>query len=222
MPSLTIPDSAYPSIKWLLQLTEEDFQSLLTGLSDAKPALSQKNFTRHVIDKAGALEGDNIDSLMSELFSMDYIRDDLEMNGREFCDLLAKDFDFTRAGLDSGKAPVFVERLSKILTATSGLRLTTKALEVLMEEEHVFYSARILTDVRPIFTDDVKKVEAAIIVHNLRIHFGKDNAHKNFYVALDTIDIAKLREVLDRAEAKASVLQGLLQGLPVSYIDPND
>ena len=109
-----------------------------------------------------------------------------------------------------------------IFTVASGLRLTSKALEVLTEEEHVFYSARIITDIRPIFSEDATTITASVVVHNLRIHFGKDSAHKNFYVALDTSDIAKLRDVLDRADAKSVALQGLLKKFSVSYIDPEE
>ncbi len=71
----------------------------------------------------------------------------------------------------------------------------------------------------PVFNEKGDSVDAAVIVHNLRIHFGEDSDHKDFYVALDTSDIQSLRDVLDRADAKAKCLQGLLKTSGVSYLN---
>jgi hypothetical protein len=93
---------------------------------------------------------------------------------------------------------------------------------VLTEEERIFYSARILTDIRPIFNEAGNLIEAAVIVHNLKIHFGENGDETDFYVALDTSDIQALREVLDRADEKAKQLQSLLQRSQISYLDAEE
>ena len=113
-------------------------------------------------------------------------------------------------------------RLSKIFDLRKALSITTKAMDVLTDEERIFYSAKILTDVRPIFNEEGNSIDAAIIVHNLKIHFGQDQDHKDFYVALDTSDIEVLRDVLDRADEKAKCLQSLLERAKVSYLDAGE
>jgi hypothetical protein len=97
-----------------------------------------------------------------------------------------------------------------------------KAMGVAADQDHIFLHARILTDIRPVFNNKGDSVDAAVIVHNLRIHYGQDSDHRDFYVALDTNDIQSLREALDRADTKAKCLQGLLKTSGVSYLDAEE
>jgi hypothetical protein len=110
-------------------------------------------------------------------------------------------------------------RLARLLGIKASLRITSKALDVLTDADRIFYSAKILTDIRPVFDDEGKEIEAAVIIHNLRIHFGQDDDHRDFFVALDTNDIKELRAVLDRANKKAESLQKLLSNAKISYLD---
>ena len=113
-------------------------------------------------------------------------------------------------------------RLAKIFELRRSLSVTTKALDVLTSHDRVFYTARILTDLRPVFDESGDLIEAAVIVHNLRIHYGQDDDHRDFYVALDTRDIQSLRDVLDRADKKARSLEELLRLSGVSYLDADE
>jgi hypothetical protein len=97
-----------------------------------------------------------------------------------------------------------------------------KAMDVVLDHSHVFFHAKILTDIRPVFNTKGDSIDAAVIVHNLRIHYEEDSDHKDFYVALDTSDIQELREVLDRADTKAKCLQGLVKKSGVSYLDAEE
>jgi hypothetical protein len=73
-----------------------------------------------------------------------------------------------------------------------------------------------------VFDEKGETVDAAVIVHNLRIHYGQDSEHKDFYVSLDTSDIADIREALDRADAKAKSLEGILKRSGVSFLDADE
>ena len=97
-----------------------------------------------------------------------------------------------------------------------------KAAGVALDQDHLFYHARILTDVRPVFDEKGDTVSAAVIIHNLRIHYGENSDHKDFYVALDTGDIQLLREALDRADKKAKRLQELLNASGIVYLDDEE
>jgi hypothetical protein len=112
--------------------------------------------------------------------------------------------------------------LTKIFELRRSLSVTTKALDVLTSQDRVFYSARILTDLRPVFNESGDAIEAAVIIHNLCIHYGHDDDHWDFYVALDTSDIQSLRDVLDRADKKAGSVEELLRRSGVSYLDVDE
>jgi hypothetical protein len=78
------------------------------------------------------------------------------------------------------------------------------------EYENVYYKSRTITDIRPVFSTEIDSVEAALIIHTLRIHYHIGAAHKDFYVALDTNDLQQLIDVLERAKVKAEKLKAML------------
>jgi len=59
----------------------------------------------------------------------------------------------------------------------------------------------------------------ALIVHTLKLEYKQGNEEKDFYIALDTNDVKKLREQLDRAEQKAESIKLMLNQAQVSYLD---
>lgn len=113
----------------------------------------------------------------------------------------------------------FKQRLTSLLNLDS-LKLIAKAHDVMLEQRHAFHEARILTDIRPVFSENVEaSPQAAVIVHTLKIEYMKDGDYKEFFVALDAKDIPKLIDVLKRAERKGESLKAVLASANVTYID---
>jgi len=87
----------------------------------------------------------------------------------------------------------------------------------MLEHEHVWHSARVLTDLRPVFGADPKQAPAAaVIIHNLKIAHQAGREIREFFVALDNQDLRKLQEVLERAVKKEASLSSVAEkaGLP--------
>jgi len=228
MSLITIPKSAYAAIQHLIHFSAHDFDAFLDALSKAEPSLNQYNFWKHVAKHVNRVDQAVIESILHEIFQMDDARLDAARDGLgldEFAESVAeaaasaksKEFPFEKED-----RKILKDRLVRIFEGRKGLKITMKALGVLVDQDHAFYHARILTDIRPVFNDKGDSVDAAVVVHNLRIHYGENSDHKDFYVALDASDIQSLREVLDRADAKAKCLQGLLKTSGVSYLDAEE
>jgi hypothetical protein len=228
MSPINIPKSAYAAIQHLIRFSAPDFDAFLDALSKAEPSLDQDNFWKHVAKHVNRVDQAAIESILHQIFQMDDARVDAARDGlglNEFAEAVAeaaassksKEFPF-----EEGDRKILKDRLVRIFEGRKGLKITMKAMGVLLDQDHVFYHARILTDIRPVFNDKGDSVDAAVIVHNLRIHYGENSDHKDFYVALDTNDIQSLREVLDRADAKAKCLLGLLKTSGVSYLDAEE
>lgn len=218
-----IPESAYAAIQHLVQLDERDFGVLLDALARAEPSLDKEKFWTHVAKHASKVDEPVVESVVNEIFELDDVRNDREIH--EFADLIAEaaleanseKFPFAKKDLE-----ILKDRLLKIFDGRKGLEITMKGMGVLVEQDHIFIDPRIVTDVRPIFNTKGDSVDAAVIVHNLRIHYAVNSEHKDFYVALDTGDVQLLREALDRADQKAKCLQGLLKSSGVSYLDAEE
>lgn len=222
MPEITIPKSSYPAIQSLAHLSSEDFKTFLRALERAKPAAAPDLFWKHVAEHAPAISTSTIKMIVNELFSMNYSVDYLDISTEEFAKSVA-DAAFAEESdeltINEADRDILKDRLTKLFELKTSLGLTAKALDISTDAQHLFYTAKVLTDIRPIFDEEGKVIEAAVIVHNLMIHYGDAGDHKNFFVHLDTNDVKELRAVLDRADEKAKALRSLLQRSEVSYLD---
>ncbi len=223
MASVDIPKSAYPAIQKLVGLSQTHFDTLLEALSRATPALGRSNFWSHVASLVPQIEEAAVKTIVNEVIEMAEGMDILDMGIDDFATAITESAVAAKElRLSKADEQLLKERLSKLFAGRKGLSITLKAMGVMVDQDRIFYNARILTDVRPVFDEKGETVDAAVIVHNLRIHYGQDGDHKDFYVSLDTGDIAELREVLDRADTKAKSLEAILRRSGVSFLDANE
>jgi hypothetical protein len=113
--------------------------------------------------------------------------------------------------------PANKEKLkSRILVLLKDKKIlyAAKANDLITESGNVFLTSRVITDIRPIFDFDLEKSpEVGIIMHNLHIHYQDASyaPHKDFYIALTSIDIQMLMDTLIRAEKKEENLKVILK-----------
>lgn len=115
------------------------------------------------------------------------------------------------------------ERFGHLLTEVlqlDTLQVTAKAAAVSTRQEHVFQDASIMTDIRPVFGDDPTEEPAgAVLLHTLSLdHFTEGHTH-TFNVALDADDLARLKAVVDRAEAKARSVARIVAAAGLSLFE---
>lgn len=122
------------------------------------------------------------------------------------------------------------ERLKSYLTelfSIEALVITTKAVNLHIENEHTFINARVLTDVRSVFEGPSSEIQpetpvGAFILHTLKISYYQNGQSKDFYVALDTDDVSTLQDSLKRAGSKARGLESLLSAAGVHNLDTEE
>lgn len=123
--------------------------------------------------------------------------------------------------LSSSAEQQFRERLTRLLDIES-MNVAAKAFSLYGEHANIFCDARILTDMRPVFGENVSDGPAAYIVsHTLKIAYhGTVGRIEELYVGLASEDLVELRIVIDRAEAKAKSLRKALEGTGIKFLDP--
>lgn len=220
MPDITIPEAAFPAIQKLAHLSAENFGAFLNALERAKPAATPSLFSEHVAEHAPQISSSTIKTIVNELFSMNYAFEDMDPS--EIAQAIAEaafEEESEEFPINEADRDILKDRLAKLFALKASLGLTSKAVGLLTDAANLFYAARILTDVRPIFNEEGNVVEATVLLHNLVLHYGENGQHKDFFVTLDTNDVKALREILDRADNKAKALKSLLKRSDVSYLD---
>jgi hypothetical protein len=102
----------------------------------------------------------------------------------------------------------FQSTLAALLSAKM-FGLATKIIDLRTEDEHVFCHARIITDLRPVFSQNIEDgPQGMIIVNLLKVAYHDSSSeHSELMVSLTADDLQTLRKIIDRAEAKARSLK---------------
>lgn len=200
-------------IEQLLEVTRSSPPTLLIEdmLSEAT-----KNYS---IDDEYALE---ILSSILSLYSLQTNNDlSSEQIVQQVSDGLQNDLDDNSAFTDEDITK-FQQRLSSFLEIRGSLEITSKAGRLLTEQENIFSGSRVITDIRPIFNSGITEgIGGALIVHALRITYTFADGTKEFFVALDSNDIKRLLQDLERALQKEESLKTLLGAVNVPYLSVN-
>lgn len=204
---IAIPKPHLQPLRQLATMTPDDRKRLVGAIAGTHPVLVPGELTRHIIDKTGFQES-LVKPIVSMLLSM-------MRTSSEAPDGFAGDVvEAARIAFDDDENidwDSFSEHLHALLQPNDALGVTAKALSVRSEYENVYCSARILTDLRPVFGRDASKSpEAAAIVHTLRITYHAAGDYKEAYFALDALDLSQLRGLIHRAEMKEKTLQAVV------------
>jgi hypothetical protein len=109
--------------------------------------------------------------------------------------------------LSDEKVLKFRTDIKDLLSLDDSFGVTAGATSIMVELEHVWQSARILTDLRPVFGPDLREPKAEVLIHNLRITYREGGSSNEFFVGLDSNDLRMLRDVVERALEKESSLR---------------
>jgi len=163
---------------------------------------------------APTLEGQGRE-VVDAIFSLLAYQERLPWTGEELAEKTAKS---TTLAIPDEKREALADRIAAWMLADA-VALAAKATDVISEQERLFTSARILTDLRPVFAEAAEDPPLGVgIVETLKIDYlDAEGSDASFYVALDTGDIADLKEVIDRAIAKTESLKQWIGSAGMAY-----
>lgn len=166
---------------------------------------------------------DDAEDILWALLSVYSLREEFDLSTSEAVEHLAQamqESSSEKLKLPDEDRGYFEERLVALLSSGK-LDLMGKASALALEHGHFMREARIVTDIRPVFgSDPSSRPSGAVIVHTLRITYTDDNnQRRDFYVAMDAVDVRNLQDSLKRAEKKVSSLKSMLEAAEVPFID---
>jgi hypothetical protein len=224
MATLNIPKRDLPVLKKILELGNEQFDALISAFGDTKPTLTRGQLVKEISKKVKAIRPDELNDIFRVVFILYSMKQKAGASSQKLAEDVSQSCVESSSDVihfESEKAGLLSSRIKKLLSFDKTIAVTTKAFDVMTEHKHTFCSARILSDIRPVFTDTPDSASAAVIIHTLQIGFHESGTgeHKEFYVALDTNDIQKLKEVIERAEKKTVALSSIIKGSKLPYLE---
>jgi len=92
--------------------------------------------------------------------------------------------------------------LAELLKLES-VSIAAKALDVSYEYANVLQYSRIMTDIRPIFSEEADEIEGAVVSFTMRMNYFNAGERKSVSIALDATDLEILAYQCHRALVKA-------------------
>lgn len=223
MAALDIPEEYEDGLVTVIKLSDEAFNELASALGTAAFALRHRALALNVASTVTSIPEEEISQIIEMLISMNIVRRGADVDTSEFVDDVydaITESDDPELAFISEKEETFKKRLSRLLESKS-LEVISKAQSVMLDHERRFCSARIGTDVSPVFSSDAEQPPmAAVITHTLRISFHQDsNDIKEFFVEMNERDLEKLNRSIKRAEQKAKGLKTVLDAAKLPYLE---
>src|SRR5437870_4031345 len=188
MAEITIPEPYEAGLKIILSLSDESINQLVSALLEIRGKVFPYSLANEIRGKVKDVSLDDLGRVVETLQSLYFSNLDFEAP----IDLMATDIAEVAAreqALSKSDEEKLRDRLSELLDIES-LRIVTKALRILRNNQNVFHEARIITEIRPVFGSDVgEPPPAAVILHMLNVTCHGTDGHKEFFIAMDTDDI---------------------------------
>jgi mRNA-degrading endonuclease HigB of HigAB toxin-antitoxin module len=207
-----IPERYHPGLTEIVALPIETVEAVAQALAKVEPARGTKELVSSV-EHAAQIPNEKADAIITSLRSLYVLKASSEAAVPE---LVAK---LITAMQTSGKKALQVVEQEKGDLETKLTRLlnleslgTFSKIEQLKSDHHsLFYDAKILTDLRPVFDQPEQLPLGAIISHTLKIVCHEGIEHKELYFSLDSEDISMLKKMVERAETKMASLKTLIR-----------
>ncbi|WP_143547133.1 hypothetical protein [Rhodococcus sp. 05-2255-1e] len=173
---------------------------------------------RAVSDAVGTVwqRDDEVESFVTHLMSMSSLGASHDFKPDELARTVVKRVEDSVGG-DARLR--LIDRLAALLSAPKFFGFS-KALDVSSEFDQVLHVARLVTDIRPVFDPDPSiDPIGAVVVHNLRLDYFHEGRIKTASFALNDHDLAQLKLVVERAQAKHATLTRLLSSSNLTEFD---
>jgi hypothetical protein len=218
--SIQIPEAAYAGFDALVQIGPEKLRTLANEFQDKQLSL-EIGLLIDDLAEAHGVETNLLDQAVNDvLIPLSGLRSDFGMQGDEFLELVLdsakqqKSDWWDRLNQQGWRAVCGV--VAELIAADGYFALLNKAYRLLVNRPALVTSLRLLTELRPVFDDEVSAVQAYLITSTLSVNFRESGRRRQVHLTLDQADLEKLRDQVDRALKKIALLeaQATKSGVP--------
>jgi len=209
-------------LKRLAEFPEPAFKALIAALTGVQATYTPRKMAAMVVKRGLKMSEADVSAILTTACGLYWLKEYFKLTSAELANDIsdaAVSAEPKKLAIPANRRDVLRNRLTTLLGFDDSLGVTAKAVDVMTENNRVFCSGRILSDIRPVFATGSDSATSAVIIHNLQIGYHASGEHKEFYVALDTEDIKALKELIVRAEKKTLALKGMLSKAGMNYLE---
>jgi len=214
-----IPERYRPGLVKLASFDDDTIAKLVETLKICPPTLHLEDIASLAYKQYGIDIKDTSDIVLA-IKSLYPFREDEYISTEKFVSEIGRALQNDSKDVSDEAIDKLQKRLLEFLEIEGSLEIASKADVLKTEYENIFSNSRILTDLRPVFKTDIEDgIGGALISHVLRIRYDNINGSQELFLTLDSYDISKFAEQVERALEKEEVLKKFLSNSNIPYLD---
>ena len=194
--AIRIPKEFISGFEKLKELSLEQVDEISIFLNKIPYGTGTKHFEKLLIERFPDI---NIFPLSNTIYSLGSILLNFDESIEEISVMLADSLKNDIENVEEGKLE---EKINLILKNSKNLKDTFKAYNLISDNNITYSKSRIYSDIRLLFNENLsinQSDKKAVIIHKFKIEAEKNNALKYFYFSMDSNDLSKLKEQINRA-----------------------
>jgi hypothetical protein len=213
-----IPREEQENLIKLFKLNDAQYQEIIAIIKNIDLNLNINDLILMITSKIDSIPIEEARKIVPSIIHLNYTFYKSDMPLEKFVDKIFLSFEEFKITEDKEK--IYKARLKHILDIDK-IKLISKSSDLLTQHENVLCGdTRIFTDIRPVFGDSPENPPIGfLLVHKLKIQYMNNDEMKEIFISMDTKDIKLLKEVLDRADAKAKSLESVINRTAIPYIE---
>jgi len=217
MAKFQIPEYYRPGFDAIINLDNNEALALASVIKDIPVGASPRAFLNRLKKQ---LNIDQIDKIALTLTGLVGIRASEKTSDPETVQEIVESYvDVLDSELPKDKFDSLIDKLLLFFSNFSNLNSTYKAHSLLLSNDKIYRSSKIISDIRLVFNDDIQQANRhGVIIHKLKLRYQNDEEEKEFYMSLDTSDLKELKVQVERALEKDTIIKEDYQSV-ITFID---
>jgi hypothetical protein len=213
VPASVIPKECERGIAVIKLLSDSDANQISEVFAKLKTPIKYTDVVSALQPILHGYSKEDIESLVDAIYSLYFLCSDSDASVEEFLpDLLEaiKESHNKEIQTTNPAELAALESKFKSLLTIRPLSTLTKAHELRGDFANIFWDAKMMSDIRPVWDEDVKMPpEGIVITQTLKLKYGDIDGQKELYLNINEDDIEMLISVLLRAQQKRATLESL-------------
>jgi mRNA-degrading endonuclease YafQ of YafQ-DinJ toxin-antitoxin module len=213
VPALVIPKENERGIAVIKLLSDSDTNQVSEVFKKSIPPIRYTDIVSALQPILHGLSKEDIEDLVDAIYSLYFLRSDSDVSIQQFlADLLEaiKESDNKEIQTTNAAELAILESKFKSLLTIRPLSTLAKAHELRGDFANIFWDAKVISDIRPVWDEDVKvPPDGVVIAQTLKLKYGDVESPKELYLNMNEEDIELLISVLMRAQQKRATLESL-------------
>lgn len=207
----SIPARHKVALEQLIGLSSDELKLLNTAFESVQ-ATDPQALVAEVSEKTGR-PASSVKKLLDALVSMgmtSYLND---LDPDFFEDIATELADDSEQRFEPA---ILADELRTLMNASS-VRGLWKGSALLRLNERFLERSRIVTDIRPVFDEEQKRIDAMTILHKLQLTYEEGDAEKLIEFGMTRGHLQRLKVVVDKALSKGRLVNELIDRIPSEF-----